>query len=264
MHDPYRALRFRDFRLMATGTFLVVLGEQMFTYAIGWELYERTNAPLALGLVGLLQVIPIFLLTLPAGHVADIFNRKRIIMLAQSILLFCYVELAFLSYTRGSLILVYSLILLMGIMLAFANPASSALVAQTLPEEAYENAATWNTSAWQLSSVIGPALGGVLVVFFHGAISVYLANALLAMLYILVVFFIRGEQKPRVRSQDETTLHSLAEGVRFLTRTQVLLAAITLDMFAMSLGGATTLLSVFAKAILHVAPIELGWLRSAQ
>ncbi|TMC15303.1 MAG: MFS transporter [Chloroflexi bacterium] len=247
MHDPYRALRFRDFRLMATGTFLVVLGEQMFTYAIGWELYERTNAPLALGLVGLLQVIPIFLLTLPAGHVADIFNRKRIIMLAQSILLFCYMELAFLSYTRGSLILVYSLILLMGIMLAFANPASSALVAQTLPEEAYENAATWNTSAWQLSSVIGPALGGVLVVFFHGAISVYLANALLAMLYILVVFFIRGEQKPRVRSQDETTLHSLAEGVRFLTRTQVLLAAITLDMFAMSLG-----------------PIELGWLRSAQ
>lgn len=264
MHDPYRALRHRDFLLMATGTFLSVLGWQMFTYAIGWELYERTNAPLALGLVGLMQVIPVFLLTLPAGHIADTFNRKRILILAQSILLLCYTGLALLSYTRGSLILIYSLILLLGIALAFANPASSALIAQTVPEEAFENAATWNSSAWQLSSVVGPALGGVLVAFFHGAMSVYIANALLVLLYILAIFSVRAEHKPVKRTQNQPTLRSLAEGVRFLTKTQVLLAAITLDMFAVLLGGATALLPVFAKTILHVGPIELGWLRSAQ
>jgi MFS family permease len=263
-HDPYKALRFRDFRFLATGTFLVILSEQMFTYAIGWELYDRTNAPFALGLVGLLQIIPVFFLTLPAGHMADSFNRKWIIIFSQSIMLLCSLGLAFLSYTRGSLIIIYGLILLMGIATAFANPASSAMVSQTIPEEAYQNAATWNSSAWQLSSVVGPAFGGVLVALFHGAMTVYIANALLALLYIGAIFCIRSEQKVVKRSQDDTALRSLAEGVRFLTRTQILLAAITLDMFAVLLGGATTLLPVFAKAILHVGPIELGWLRSAQ
>jgi MFS family permease len=247
-----------------TGTFLVIFAEQMFTYAIGWELYDRTNAPFALGLVGLLEVIPVFFLTLPAGQVADIFNRKLIVISAQSVLLLCYLGLAVLSYTRGSLVIIYSLILLIGITTAFANPASSAMIPQTIPEEAYQNAATWNSSAWQLAAVVGPAFGGVLVALFHGAMPVYATDAFLVLLYILAVLSIRSKQKPVKRSQDDRALHSLAGGLHFLTRTQVLLAAITLDMFAVLLGGATTLLPVFAKDILHVGPIELGWLRSAQ
>src|SRR5436305_161474 len=241
-HDPYKALRFRDFRFLVTGTFLIALGQQMFTYAIGWELYDRTNLPFALGLVGLLEVIPVFFLTLPAGHVADIFNRKWIIIIAQSIVLLCALVLAMLSYTRGSLIIIYSLILLMGIATAFANPASSAMISQTLPEEAYENAATWHSSAWQFASVVGPAFGGILVALFHGAMSVYVTNALLVLLYIVAIFCIRSKQQPVKRSENDTALRSLVEGARFLTRTQILLAAITLDMFAVLLGGATTLL----------------------
>jgi MFS family permease len=263
-HEPYKALRFRDFRFLVVGTFFNVVGEQMFIYAIGWELYDRTNSPLALGLVGLLQVIPVFFLTLPAGHVADSFNRKWIVVIGQSVVVFCALGLAMLSYTRGSLIIIYSLILLMGISTAFANPASSAMLPQTLPEEAYENAATWHSSSWQLGYVVGPALGGVLVVLFHGAMAVYVTNAVLVLLYIVAILCIRSKQKPVQRSKDDTALRSLIETARFLTRTQILLAAITLDMFAVLLGGATTLLPVFAKDILHVGPIELGWLRSAQ
>ena len=263
-HDPYKALRFRDFRFLATGTFLNVLGEQMFTYAIGWELYDRTSSPFALGLVGLLQVIPVFFLTLPAGNVADIFNRKRIVIIAQSVVVLSALGLVLLSYTRGSLILVYGLILLMGVATAFANPSSTAMISQTLPEEVYENAATWHSSSWQLASVVGPALGGMLVALFHGAVSVYIANAFLVLLYIVAVFCIRSKQQPVKRSRNDTALRSLVEGARFLTRTQILLAAITLDMFAVLLGGASTLLPVFAKDILHVGPVELGWLRSAQ
>jgi MFS family permease len=263
-HDPYQALRFRDFRFLTIGTLLVVIGEQMFTYAIGWELYDRTNSPFALGLVGLLEVIPVFFLTLLAGHAADIFNRKWIIIIAQSILFLCSLGLAILSYTRGSLFIIYSLILLIGIATAFANPASSAMISQTIPEEAFENAATWNSSSWQLASVVGPAFGGILVALFHGAAFVYVVNAILVLLYIVAVLFIRGKQKVRKRLKDDTALGSLVEGVRFLTRTQILLAAITLDMFGVLLGGATTLLPVFAKMVLHVGPFELGWLRSAQ
>jgi MFS family permease len=263
-HDPYEALRFRDFRFLMIGTFLVVLAEQMFTYAIGWELYERTNSPLALGLVGLLEIIPVFFLTLPAGHVADSFSRKWIVIIAQSILLLCFLGLAVLSYTRGSLLIIYGLIFLIGTATAFAQPAGSAMISQTIPEEAYGNAATWNSSSWQLASVVGPAFGGLLVALFHGAVPVYVTDAFLELLCVIAVFGIRSKQKPVRRSQNDTALRSLAEGVRFLSKTQILLAAITLDMFAVLLGGATTLLPVFAKTILHVGPAELGWLRSAQ
>ena len=263
-HDPYLALRSRDFRFFIVGLFLVVIGEQMFTYAIGWELYDRTNSPFALGLVGLLEVVPVFFLTLPAGQMADLLNRKAIVIIAQSVLFLCSLGLAFLSYTHGSLVLIYALILLIGIAIAFGNPASSAMMSQTIPEEAFENAATWNSSCWQLASVIGPAIGGVLVVLFHGAVPVYLGTAVTGLAFIAAVCCIRGKQQPHKRQQDETTLHSLVEGMRFLSKTQVLLAAITLDMFGVLLGGASTLLPVFAKTILHVGPFELSLLRSAQ
>ncbi len=133
----------------------------MITVAIGWELYERTDSALALGIVGLVQVIPVFILSLPAGQIIDRFNRKRIVIWSQVILMFCSLGLTVLSFTQGPLPLIYACLLLYGCAVAFESPASATLVAQVVPEHAFENAATWESSIGQLASVLGPALGGL-------------------------------------------------------------------------------------------------------
>ena len=261
-HDPYFALRFRDFRLLLIGTFFAGLGSQMITVAIGWELYERTGSALALGFVGLVQVIPVFILSLPAGQFIDRFNRKRIVVGAQVVLMLCSLGLTALSFTQGSLVLIYACLFLYGCAAAFDSPASAVLVAQIVPEEAFENAATWESSTGQLASVLGPALGGLLIALLKGAALVYALNAGAALIFIVLLFFLRIEQQ-KTYSIEATTLGAMVEGLRFLKSSQVILAAITLDMFAVFLGGATALLPIFAKDILHVGPTGLGWLRAA-
>ncbi len=261
-HDPYFALRFRDFRFLLIGTFFAGLGSQMITVAIGWELYERTGSALALGLVGLVQVIPVFILSLPAGQLIDRFNRKRIVIWSQVVLVFCSLGLTALSFTHGSLLLIYACLLLYGCAVAFDSPASAILVAQIVPEQAFENAATWESSTGQLASVLGPALGGLLIALLKSAALVYALNAGAALIFIVLLFFLRIEQ-PKMYSIEATTLGAMVEGLRFLKSSQVILAAITLDMFAVFLGGATALLPIFAKDILHVGPGGLGWLRAA-
>jgi len=261
-HDPYFALRFRNFRLLLIGAFFAGLGSQMITVAIGWELYERTGSALALGLVGLVQVIPVFILSLPAGQFIDRFNRKRIVIGAQVVLMLCSLGLTALSFTHGSLLLIYACLLLYGCAVAFDSPASAILVAQIVPEQAFENAATWESSTGQLASVLGPALGGLLIALLKSAALVYALNAGAALIFIVLLFFLRIEQQ-KTYSIEATTLGAMVEGLRFLKSSQVILAAITLDMFAVFLGGATALLPIFAKDILHVGPTGLGWLRAA-
>ncbi len=260
-HDPYLAWRFMDFRLLFIGSFFATLGEQMITIAIGWELYERTGSALVLGLVGLVQVIPLFILSLPAGHIADRFNRKRIVIISLIVLALASVGLTVLSYMHGPLLLIYGCLLVMGGAAAFNGPASSTLVTQAVPEHAYQSAATWSSSSWQLASVIGPALGGILIAVLRSATLIYAVNAALMLLYALLLLPLRSQQK--VVASTATTVGSLLEGVKFLWSTQIILASITLDMFAVLLGGATTLLPIFAKDILHVGPVGLGWLRTA-
>ena len=261
-HDPYLAWRFMDFRLLFIGSFIATLGEQMITIAIGWELYERTGSALMLGLVGLVQVTPLFILSLPAGHIVDRFNRKRIVIIALMVLAFASIGLTILSYLHGPLLLIYGCLLLMGGAAAFNGPASSTLLAQVVPERAYQSAATWSSSSWQLASVIGPALSGILIAILHGATLIYGLNASAMILYALLLIPLRGQQQKIVASTT-TTVGSLLEGIRFLWSTQIILASITLDMFAVLLGGATTLLPIFAKDILHVGPAGLGILRTA-
>jgi MFS family permease len=260
--DPYAALRYRDFRLVVAGRFVATLGEMMVSVAIGWELYQRTNSALALGFVGLTLVIPVFLFSLPAGHVADNYNRRRIIVLAQVLLLFASLSLAALSWTQGALPLVYGALFLIGVGGAFSGPAAATLIPQTVPLEMFENGTTWSSSSWQLAAVIGPALGGAVIALTNGATLVYLLDACGSVVYIVLILLIRA-RPAAPPTKRETTTRSLAEGLRFLRGSQVLLAAITLDMFAVLLGGATTLLPIFAKDILHVGPIGLGWLRAA-
>ncbi|MEO7911010.1 MAG: MFS transporter [Roseiflexaceae bacterium] len=260
-HDPYAALRFRDFRLLVSGTFLTVVAEQMLGVAVGWELYERTRSPLALGLIGLVQVVPVVLLALPAGHVADRFDRKRIVVVTTLLAALCALGLAALSATNGSLVLIYACLLGIGIARAFQSPATASLMSQVIPQEHYTNAVTWESGVWQASGILGPALGGlVIAVQGHAA----LAYALVAgglLLVVLLVALIRP--RPVARSEEQLTLSSLFAGARFIWNTKIILAAITLDMFAVLLGGATALLPIFAKDILLVGATGLGWLRAA-
>jgi MFS family permease len=262
-HGSYRALQFSDFRLLVVGAFLSMFGRQMLTVAIGWELYERTSSALVLGGVGLAQVIPLIALFLPAGYIADRYNRKQVVIVSQVVLVLASLALTMLSYVHGSLFLIYACLAVMGGAQSFSNPASSALVAQAVPEYAYENATTWRSSVAQLSSVIGPAAGGFLIGLLHGATFVYALSGLTSVIFIVLLIQMRATHQPQKRAKNQKTLGSLVEGISFLGRTQVMLAAITLDLFAVLLGGATALLPIFARDILHVGPVGLGWLQAA-
>ena len=260
--DAYGALRSRDFRFLLGTVFLTMFGQQMLTVAIGWELYNRTGSALVLGGIGLAQVIPLILLFLPAGYAADNVSRKYILIITQTLSLLASLGLAILSFQRGPLLLVYGCLILLGAAQSFSFPASSALVSQVIPEQAFENAIRWRSSATQLSAVLGPTTGGFLIGLLGGASYVYLCSATCFLLIVLLMLFIRvGPQK--VSSASNRKISALIDGIRFLGRTQVMLAAITLDLFAVLLGGAVTLLPIFAKDILHVGPFGLGSLQAA-
>ena len=260
--DPYRALRERDFRLLLVGVFLGSFGQQMLSVALGWELYERTGSALALGGIGLALILPVIFLSLPAGHVADRYSRKKVMLCGQLAVAVGALGLAALSLTQGPLLPIYGCLLIIGSAQAFNNPASSALVAQVIPPDAYESAITWRSSVGQISAVLGPAAGGFLIWLLGGATWVFVLHAVAALSFAILWSFLR------VRVQQATgtggrTWRSILEGLQFLWKSQVLLAAITLDLFAVLLGGAVTLLPIFAWDILHVGPLGLGWLQGA-
>ena len=260
-HDPLAAMRFRDYRLFTIGRVVLFTGGQMQTVALGWELYERTNSPMALGGIGLAQVLPMIALTLITGHVADKNDRKKITLLAMLLLMFCSLTLAAISYYQGAVFLIYACLLLTGVARAFLKPAGDALMWQLIPMSAFTNAATWNSSSFQLASVIGPALGGLSIAVFKSATGVYILSAIAA----LSCFFLTAAIKPQKTNfkKEPISLKTLAAGAEFVWNNQLILAAITLDLFAVLLGGAVALLPVFAKDILHVGPVELGYLQAA-
>ena len=267
-HDPYQSLRFRDYRSLLIGNFIASLGEQMLTIAVGWELYERTNSAFLLGLVGLAEVSPALVFSLYAGHVADRFSRKRIIIVSQAVLVMASLGLTALSYWQGPLPLIYGCLFLIGLAGTFNGPAAATLPAQLIPASAFENAATWSSSTWQLATVIGPAFGGLIIAVIGRATPIYALNGLAALIFAFLVVPMGIKSLPlsvaqAQERQERTTWHSLGEGITFLRQTPVMLGAITLDMFAVLLGGATSLLPIFAKDILQVGPDGLGWLRAA-
>ncbi|HET9111050.1 MAG TPA: MFS transporter [Ktedonobacterales bacterium] len=255
-HDPYAALRFSDFRALIAGTSLSFLGEQMLTVAIGWDIYARTHSALMLGLVGLAQFAPTLALSLVAGHAADRYDRRTLVMLTQGLIALTSVGLALIALTRGPVGLIFGLLALRGVGEAFNVAAAGALPPQTVPVEHYENAASWSSSLGQLAAVLGPALGGIIIATRGDATLVYLLDALGGGAFIGAVSRIRGKQA--TRSSEPMTVEGLMGGVRFILQTRVILAAITLDMVAVLLGGATTLLPIYASDILHVGPQGLG------
>lgn len=260
-HDPYAALREGNFRLLLTGQLITSLTGQMVSFAIAWELWLRTHSAFALGLVGLVQVVPIILLALPGGHVADQYNRKKVIAITQVLLAACSLGLALLSFFEGSLLLIYLCLLGIGISRAFNEPVVSTLLPGTVSPNLFATAVTWWSSTSQIASIIGPAIAGLLATFLKRLTLVYALDALGALTFLVLISLIKG--RPLALARKAATLESLKEGVRFIRREKVILAAITLDMFAVLLGGAVTLLPIYATDILKVGPQGLGLMRAA-
>ncbi len=259
--DPYAAMRLRDYRLFLSGGLLAGAGNQMCGVAVGWEIYQRTGSPLALGMVGLVQVVPILLFALPAGHLADRFDRRRIILLMQAAIVCALLTLAAISWTRAPVWVMYLCLFATSSARAFHWPARVALLPQIVPREALQNAVTWSSSGFQLSSVAGPTLGGLLIAWTGAPATVYLIAAGASLVFAGTVAFLRPP--PVVRAPAPISVERMVAGVRFVWGTRELLAAMTLDMMAVLFGGATALLPVYAQDILNVGPDGFGWLRAA-
>lgn len=260
-HNPYEVFKFVDFRILLIGRFIASLGNQMLSFAIGWELWLRTHDPFALGMVGLVQVIPIILLSLPAGHMADHYNRKQIVFITQTLLAVCSLGLSLISFFQGPVILVYLCLLGIGIARAFNDPATATILPQTVPPNMFTSAARWSSSSWQLAAIVGPALAGLIVALWNNVTIIYVLDAVAAITFLVLVGLIKG--RTLALSPKTPTLESLAEGLKFIRSTKVILAAITLDLFAVLFGGAVALLPVYATDILKVGPDGLGLMRAA-
>jgi MFS family permease len=260
-HDAYVALRSRDYRLYLSGNVIANLGMQMQTAAIGWEVYARTGSAWMLGWVGLAQVLPVIALVLPAGHVADRFNRRRVVMTMQVLIASCSLGLAWVSHTQADVRWIYVLLLIIGTGKAFLQPARAALVTQLVPREAFSNAVTWHSGGFHLACIVGPALGGWLIAMLGGAMLVYVLDATGTMTFFTLLAMMQPH--PTVRLQEAADWRSLGAGFAFLRGAPVVFGSITLDMFAVLLGGATTLLPIYARDILHVGAAGYGWLRAA-
>lgn len=259
--SPYAVLRNRDFLLYLGGRLIASFGQQMLTVAVGWEIYERTHSALALGLVGLTQMVPMILLTLPAGHLADSRNRKRIIIWTVSAAVLSNAGLTFVSAMKTDVIWIYFCLLITGIARTFLWPASQAFLPQLVPRRIFSRAVTWNTGAFHLSSVIGPAAGGALIALTQRAAVVYGLNALAALICLVMITLVRSHRPAATR--EPMTVKSLLAGFKFVFATKIICGTITLDLFAVLLGGATALLPVYAKDILHTGPSGLGILQAA-
>ncbi len=263
---PYAVFRNRDFRFYITARFIASLGQQMLAYAVGWELYHRTHSTLALGLVGLAQMVPMVLCTLPAGHVADSFNRKRIILASTLVLAAASLGLTLISAREARVSWVYLCLIAVGAARTFLWPASAAFLPSLVPRQQFTRAVTFNSGMFQLSSILGPMVGGGLIVFAsrflaHPAATVYATNVLASLVCYTLIALIRREHK--VEKREPVSFKSLAEGFNFVFQNKIILGTITLDMFAVLLGGATSLLPAYAKDILQTGPVGLGFLVSA-
>jgi MFS family permease len=252
-----------DFTRYLTARFLGSIAVQIQTVAVGWQVYQVTRDPLDLGLIGLSQFLPFLLLILPAGHIADSYDRRRILLGCYALMLVCSLLLLGFSY-RGleSAWPVFGVMTLFGVARAFAMPASQAMLPNIVPREHFGTAVALNSSLWQLTTIVGPALGGVL--YLAGATTTYSIVAVtLAVSVVLMARMQRRIDAAAGAAGSGMSVHALLEGLRFVRRRRPVLGAISLDLFAVLFGGATALLPVYAADVLHVGPSGFGWLRAA-
>ena len=257
----YALLRNRDFVLFVVGRFISSFGQQMLVMAVGLEIWDRTHSKLNLGYVGLSQVLPMYLLTLPAGHVADNYSRKKIIIWMQSLIGVACAGLTIVSHYQVAVIWTYACLLVLSFGRTFLWSASASFMPQLVSRKEFARAVNWNTGSFQISAVAGPVAGAALYAWTLSAQWVYALNVVSATVFLVCVWMVHTHHKVAVR--EPMSLKSFAVGLKFVYRTKIILGTITLDLFAVLLGGSTALLPVYADEILHVGKSGVGWLRAA-
>ncbi len=259
---PYAVLKNPDFVRYLIGRFVASLGQQMLVVAIDWELYERTHSALPLAFVGLSLMIPMILCTLPAGHCADTFSRKKIILLATLVLILASVGLTLSSALTAPIAWIYVCLAVIGTARTFLWPASAAFVTSLVSRHQLARAVTFTSGTFQISSVAGPAACGLVIILaHHTAWAVYALNTLASLICFVLVWQIKHVHK--IKAPEPMTVRSLVEGFRFVFDNKLILGTLTLDLFAVLLGGAVTLLPIYAKDIFQRGPDGLSWLRDA-
>ena len=256
------AFTYPDFTIYQAARFFIVAALEMQSVAVGWQVYEITRRPLDLGLIGLAQFLPGMLLFLVSGHVADRFDRRKVVTL-------CYCGFAVSSGLlwaiawsgSHSVHLIYAVVVMVGVVRAFNAPVSRALLPQLVPEEHFPNAVAWNASIFQAATILGPSIGGFLYALSRGPTVVY-ATAVVTSL-AAVFSTLRITLQTQVRAREPVTWTTVLAGFHYIWNHKLVLGSISLDMFAVLLGGAVALLPVYASEILKTGPWGLGLLRSA-
>lgn len=257
----------RDFRLYQIARLLVIVGAEAQALAVAWQVYQITHKAIDLGYTGLALFLPGLLFILPSGHVADRFDRRRVILVCYGLQVFCTLAL-FLFAWHGlrSIWPIYTLLFLIGTGRSFSGPASSALIPHLVPKEHFVNAITWGATVFQIANISGPALGGILFTLpLHGRIAggplVYLFTLMTLVCFIVLISSL--SVRPGRMEHRATSMEVILAGFHYVARTPILLGSISLDLFAVLLGGATSLMPIFAQDILHAGPRGLGMLRAA-
>ena len=244
----------------------MTISTQIQAVVVAWQIYDITRDPLSLGLMGLAEAFPFIGLSLVAGHVADVANRRRVALASIALLACCSLALLTFNLIPGFLgthgaIPFYGVIFVSGVARSFAQPSRQALGAELVERRLYANAVAWRSSTWQFAAVVGPALGGLIYGFASARVA-YVADAIMMIVALAAFWWIHYEPGPAAQRMEKIS-ESLGSGIKFVFRESVLLSALTLDLFSVLLGGAEALLPVFADQVLHVGPQGLGILRAA-
>src|ERR1700678_1832544 len=251
-----------DFVLFQIARFLIVAAVEMQAVAVGWQVYDITHRALDLGLVGLAQFLPGILLFLVSGHASDRFERRNVLAICYAGFAVCSGLLLVLAGVEPrSVRPIYAVLILLGVVRSFNGTASRSILPQLVPEEHFPNAVAWNATTFQAATILGPSLGGILYAAFHGPSVVYAVATLTSLGAMFSTFGIKT--RPLARRREPTTIKTVFAGLDFIWREKLILGAISLDLFAVLLGGAVALLPVYAKEILHTGPWGLGLLRTA-
>ena len=265
-HDPFAALRIREFSFFVCARFLLTLGIQMQSVIVGWQIYSLTKNVLDLGYIGLTEALPFIALSFFSGHVADLISRKKIILVATSCLAVSTSALCWFSTDASGIIHQYGitpifiLIGTTGVIRSFMGPSFPAFMSQLVPRSHYTNAATWNSTVWHAGFIAGNACGGLLCIF--GLPIAYGVDACIVFSSMAFIALIGSKPIP-VKEKVESLSESLSVGLKFVFNNKIILGALSLDLFAVLFGGAVAMLPAFSDKILHVGSFEFGFLRAA-
>jgi MFS family permease len=261
-HAGLAAFRYGNFTSFTVARFFLVAALEMQSVAVGWQVYEITRRPLDLGLVGLAQFLPVIFLFLPAGHAADRFNRKRLVLLCYIGFAVCYGLLLQITHMRShNVTFIYAVLVLLGVVRAFNAPAARSLLPSLVPVEVFPTAIAWNATIFQGATILGPALGGLFYAALRGPAGVYAIALGVTALAIVALFPVTLTQAER--PHEEVSARSVLAGLHYIWTHKIILGSISLDLFAVLLGGAVALLPVYAREILRTGPWGLGLLRAA-